>query len=327
MSASKPTVHVLATGGTIANPLEIDGYLDGQQLIDEVPEVGEVADLSVADVASTGSSGMSPKIWWDLHEVITNLSESNPELDGIVVTHGSNTMEETAYFLHLTLNVDIPVVLTAAQRNHRLIGNDGDRNLLDAVKIAGHPDAKGRGVLVAVNDEIHGARDVTKTVSGRPDAWSSGNLGVVGLIDKRDNIKFYRTVERQHTSDTAFDVSDQSPSSFPDIEIVYSSAGADGKMLRAAADVGADGIVLASLPTGTPAQPVGKSSQADAAQRVHEAGTPVVLSHRGFEGWPYPTHGFIWGDTLTPQKARILLALGLMHTDDFDELQQFFKKY
>lgn len=327
MSRSKPKVHLLATGGTIANPRDIEGYLSGRQLIEEVPEVEEVADVSVTDVARTGSSGMSPEIWWDLHREITSLAERGSSPDGVVITHGSNTMEETAYFLHLTLGVDIPVVLTAAQRNHRLVGNDGDRNLVDAVKVAAHPEARGRGVLVVVNDEIHGARDVTKEVSSRPDAWSSGNLGVLGLVDKRDNLEFYRTSERRHAPDTEFDIDETSPGDFPQVEVVYSSAGNTGAMIRAAADAGADGIVLAALPTGSPAEPEGHPTQTEAAREARERGIPVVLSHRGFEGWPYPREGFLCGDTLTPQKARILLALGVLQTDDRDELQRLFETY
>lgn len=320
-------MHLLATGGTIANPRDIEGYLSGRELVEEIPEVEEVADVSVTDVASTGSSGMSPEIWWDLHREITSLSERGSPPDGVVITHGSNTMEETAYFLHLTLSVDIPVVLTAAQRNHRLVGNDGDRNLVDAVKVAAHPETRGRGVLVVVNDEIHSARDVTKVVSSRPDAWSSGNLGVLGLVDKRDNLEFYRTSGRRHAPDTEFDISETSPGDFPQVEVVYSAAGNTGTMIRAAADAAADGIVLAALPTGSPAEPEGHPTQTEAAREARERGIPVVLSHRGFEGWSYPREGFLFGDTLTPQKARILLALGILQTDDHDELQRLFETY
>ena len=325
--AEKPHVLVLATGGTIANPWDIEGYLPGEKLIDEVPEVEEAADVEVKDVTATGSSGMTPEIWWDLHEAIEAAAARTDPPDGVVVTHGSNTVEETAYFLHLTLNADLPVTLTAAQRNHRLVGNDGDRNLVDAAKIAGHPEARGRGAMVVLNDEIHSARDVTKVVSGRPDAWSSGNLGVLGLIDKRDNVGFLRETERRHAPDTEFDVGDADSGDLPQVEIVYSAAGMDGTMVEAAVEKGADGIVLAALPTGSPADPKGRDGQATAARRAHEEGTPVVLSHRGHEGWPYRRDGYLWGNTLTPQKARILLALGLMRTDDYDELQRMFEEY
>lgn len=330
--ADKPHVLVLATGGTIANPLDIDGYLSGEELIDEIPELDDAAELEIEDVASTGSSGMTPEIWWDLHAAITDAAEREDPPDGVVVTHGSNTVEETAYFLHLTLDAELPVTLTAAQRNHRLIGNDGDRNLLDAVKVAGSEEARGRGAMVVLNDEIHSARDVTKAVTGRPDAWGSANLGALGLIDKRDNMEFLRRSEKRGMPDPLLDVSDVSADAFPQVEIVYSAVGNDGTMVRAAADNGADGIVVAALPTGSPAGPKGYDrTQQDAVQAVSEEGVPVALSTRAHEGWPYPTrreqYGVIWANTLSPQKARILLALGLMRTDDDEQLQEFFEEF
>ena len=333
MSEEKPSIRVLATGGTIANPLDIDGYLTGRELVDDVPEVEDVADVSVTDVAATGSSGMTPEIWLDLHEEIREAESSSSPPDGFVVTHGSNTVEETAYFLHLTADTDRPITLTAAQRNHGIVGNDGDRNLVDAVKIAGDPEARGRGAMVVLNDEIHSARDVTKTVSGRPDAWSSGNLGVLGLVDKRDNVEFLRETTKPHAPDTAFDVSGASPGEFPRVEIVYAAAGDDGTMARAAVENGADGLVLAALPTGSPADPDGYDGQATALADAMDEGVPVVVSHRGHEGWPYPREGgFIWGNTLSPQKARILLMLGLMERDgeddpDHERLREFFRTY
>lgn len=329
MTADRPRVHLLATGGTIANPLSIDGYLTGQELVDDVPEVSEVADVEVTDVSSTGSSGMTPEIWWALHDEIEAAASDSPP-DGFVITHGSNTVEETAFFLHLTLGTDLPVVLTAAQRNHGLVGNDGDRNLVDAVKVASMPEARGRGAMVVLNDEIHSARDVRKVVSGRPDAWSSGNLGVLGLIDKRDNKAFLRETTGRHAPDRVFDIRDASPDDLPRVEIVYAAAGDDGTLARAAVDRGAEGLVLAAFPTGSAAAPDGYPGQSSVLHELLDEGVPVVHSHRGFEGWPYPGDDYtgddyIWGNTFSPQKARILLALGLMETDDFRELGELFE--
>jgi L-asparaginase len=332
MPSSKPKVRILATGGTIANPPDTNGYLSGRELVNRVPEVEKVANVTVTDIASTGSSGMTTSIWWALHEEISDAAASTSPPDGVVITHGSNTVEETAYFLHLTLKTAMPVVLTAAQRNHDTLGNDGDRNLLDAVKIASHSEARGRGVLVVLNDEIHSARDVTKDVSGRPDAWSSSNFGVLGLVDKRNNIEFLRETMKRHAPDTAFDVTDASPEAFPRVEIIYAAAGDDGTMARAAVDNGAEGLVLAGFPTGSPADPAGYDGQATVLREMMDEGVPVVLSHRGHEGWPYPREGFIWGHTLSPQKARILLALGLMTVDgreggNHERLREFFTTY
>lgn len=329
--ADKPHVLLLATGGTIANPLDIEGYLDGETLLEEVPEVEEVADVEVKDVSSTGSSGMSPEIWWDLHEEIVAATERDDPPAGVVITHGSNTVEETAYFLHLTLSTELPVTLTAAQRNHRLVGNDGDRNLVDAVKVAASEEARGRGAMVVLNDEIHGARDVTKAVTGRPDAWGSGNLGVLGLIDKRDNMEFFRESQKRGAPDAVVDVGEFEYSEFPDVRIVYSAVGQDGSMVEAAIEDGADGIVLASLPTGSPSNPsTFERTQADVVEE-NAGAVPIALSSRAYEGWPYPTrrekYGVIWANTLSPQKARILLALGLLQTDDNEELQTLFEQY
>ena len=317
-----PEVLVLATGGTIANPLDIEGYLSGRELLDEIPEVESVADIDVIDVTQTGSSGITFENWWDLHDTIQDAVTEDPP-DGVVVTHGSNTVEETAYFLHLTTNTSIPIVLTAAQRNHRLVGNDGDRNLVDAVKVAGNPEARGRGAMVVLNEEIHSAREVTKTVSGRPDAWSSGNFGVLGALDKDGEMAFFRNTEQRHVPDTEFDIDDIEPNTLPRVEIVYSAVGMDGGMIDAAVENDADGIVLCALPTGTAAN----TGQAEAAKTAHAEGTPVVVTHRGFDGWPYKTGDYIWGNTLTPQKARILLSLALTVTHDYERIARMFREY
>lgn len=329
MDTDEPQVHVLATGGTIANPPDADGYISGEQLIENVPEAGEVASLTVEDIAAVGSSSITVDLWYRLHDRIEELVASELPPDGIVITHGSNTMEETAYFLNLTLNTTIPVVLTASQRYHGTIGNDGDRNFVDAVQVAGHPDSRGRGVLVAVNDQIHFARDVTKIASSRPDAWTSGDFGPVGLIDKYRILNFYYTPEKQHTMETDFD-GDDGPESFPDVAVIYSAVDLDGTIAECAVDSGADGLVLAALPTGRPARPEGKDGQQQSLEEIAEE-IPVAISSRGLEGWPSRSvmedDGFIWSDTLTPQKSRILLALALRRTSDPDEIQSYFSKY
>jgi len=331
MTTERPTVQVLATGGTIANPPDVEGYLPGRTLVERVPELESVADVSAVDVAAVGSSGVTPRVWYDLHARITAAASGPSPPDGFVVTHGSNTAEETAYVLTLTLGTDRPVVVTAAQRNHDTVGNDGDRNLLDAVRVAAHPEARGHGAMVVVNDAIHLAREVTKTVSGRPDAWTSGEFGAVGLLDKRGLVRFYRRSLRRGAPDAVVDLAGRDPADLPDVAVVYAVAGADGSMVDAAVERGADGLVLAALPTGTPAEPTGGATQTEALVRAVDAGVPVVVSHRGLEGWPkrdlIEDDRFVWGDTLRPQKARILLALGLLETDEPAALQRLFLEY
>lgn len=327
MGQRLPEVRVLATGGTIANPPDVDGYIDGDELVRGIPALSDAADLTVEDVSSIGSSEMTPEVWYDLHERIEAIAAED-DVDGVVIPHGSNTMEETAYFLNLTLETDVPVVLTAALRNRDTIGNDGDRNLLDAIRVAGHPDAAGRGVLVVVNDHVHHSRDVTKTVSGRPDSWSSGDFGALGLVDKRGEVRFYRRVDRCHAPDTDLSLESVEPDDFFDVPIVYSVVGSDGSSIRRELEADPAGLVLAALPTGSPVNPRDRSTQAEALDEAADRDIPVVVSQRGHEGWVdsglIDRDDRIWADTLSPQKARILLTLGLGSGADTDSLQELF---
>lgn len=328
MADSKADVRVLATGGTIANPPDVEGYLSGTELIDRIPELDAAASVTAEDVASIASTCITPAIWWRLHDRIHELV-ANDSPDGIVITHGSNTIEETAYFLQLTLKTTVPVVLTAAQRNHGTIGNDGDRNLYDAVRVAASEDARGRGVLLVANDTIHGARDVVKAISSRPDAWRSPNTGALGYTDKRDRVQFYTTPDRPHTTETPFDFRDREDRAFPRIEVIHSLAGSDGHVVDLLIENGdCEGLVVAALPTGAPSRPVEGPTQSEALTRAVDSGIPVVLSHRGSAGWTYEYEPFVRGDTLRPSKARILLALGLLEgIDDRDGLGDLFGTY
>jgi L-asparaginase len=280
----------------------------------------------VQDVhARQGQLNYDP-VWFDIRDHIREKTEGEATPDGIVVTHGSNTVEETGYFLDLTLRTEIPVVLTAAQRWHGMTGDEGPWNLLSAVRVAGHPATTDRGVVLVVNDRRHAVRDVTKVASGKPDAWSSGDHGAIGAVDKRGHVQYCRQTERQ-TTDTPFELDETARERFPRIAVGYSVAGADGDLIAAAIDRGVDGIVVAGFPTGDPA-----AVQQSALERATEEGIPVVMSHRGLYGWSTREHLnendlFIWADDLSPQKARILLAVSLLVTDDPNEIQQFFRKY
>lgn len=318
-----PTIVILATGGTVANPPDVDGYVPGREVVDAIPELDREADIEVRDVMGKASSAIGIADWIAIGDAVETALDEDP--DGIVITHGSNSMEETAYVLNLVLDTHIPVALTAAQRNFRTTGNDGNRNLLDAVRTVADPRAVGKGVLVVVNDQIHGARDVTKTVSGRPDAWSSGDFGPLGLVDKDGVVGFYRSTARDHTRDTPFSLPDDEDG-VPTVEIAYSAVGIGGRAIVDAVDRGVDGLVLAAYPTGSPDRSGGDDQGAALERAVGEL--PVVVSHRGLEGWPSRRslpEDCLWGDTLTPQKARILLGLGLRETDDTDTLQRYFE--
>lgn len=321
-----PDVLIVGSGGTIANP-ETEGYLSPEELVEARPELEEVANISVTGVSQLGSSQLNSDVLFGIHDAIMEASESSSPPDGVVVTVGSNTVEEVLYFLNLSLNTELPVVGTAAQRGVDALGTDSDKNLYDAVRVAGHPDAAGRGALLMVNDEIFHARDVTKIVSSRPDGWSSPNTGPVGLTD--GGIEFYQEVERASYPNTEFDLSSKSADDYPlgDIDITYSALGMEGRMVDAAVKAGTKGFVDAALMTGTSARPDGKRGLQSALRDAAQEGIPVVTSHRGTQGVITGDEDFIGGGSLTPQKARILLAFGMMEDKDDEELREMFETY
>ncbi|WP_436930680.1 asparaginase [Halosimplex halobium] len=339
MSASdKPHVHIVATGGTIANVTgdydSPDGFLTADDLIDEMPKLETVADVTSTGISRLGSSSLTPEVWYETYEEIMSKAESEDPPDGFVVTHGSNTSEETAYFLNLALETDIPVVVTAAQRGINKTGSEGFKNLFDAVRTAASPDAAGRGTLLVTNDEVHHARDVSKLASNRPDAWESSNFGKVGLASPGQPVTFYRSVDRKTGTDTVFDIDETPLEEFPltDIHVVYAALAEDNTIVDAIADDAA-GIVVAGFLTGGGASPDGLPSQSEALERAAENEVPVVMCTRGSYGKIEPdmdrfdSEYAIGGDTLRPQKARVLLALGLTQTSDPETLTEFFETY
>lgn len=199
-------------------------------------------------VDSTGPRRITYETWLMLHEEIQRAADHEEPPDGVVITHGSNTVEETAYFLHLISDTEMPVALTAAQRNHGLVGNDGDRNLVNAIWVAANPDSQNRGALVVLNDRY--TRRWRHKDGERPDAWHSANLGVLGLIDKRDNTGYLCEITQRHAPDTGFDASDLDPGRDAAGPNSVRPAEINGAMVGATVDNGADGIVLAGNPTG-----------------------------------------------------------------------------
>lgn len=316
----KPQIRIIATGGTIAN--SPDGRMAVETVLEQVPRVEEFADITVRDYIRVGSSEITVQNWIDLAHVITGELEEHPQTDGIVVTHGSNTAEETAWFLNLVLDTSVPVVVVGAQRQRTTLSEDGSRNLFDAVRTASHPDAAGKGVLLVVNELIHSARDVTKTISYRPETWSSGDLGALGVADL-DRVRFYRAPTSRHTTSSEFRVDGVSKADeLPRVDIVYTWADAGPELIEAAVAAGARGIVVAGFPTGSPTPAM------EPALREAEAnGVAVVMSHRGGLGRIQTGRPFTSADNLTPQKARILLMLALMTSDAPDWLQHCFDTY
>ena len=318
-----PLVKVVATGGTIANTPS--GRLNAAEVADAIPALKRVARLEVEEVVRVGSSSITLENWLRLARRINEILAQEAEVKGVVVTHGSNTVEETGYFLSLTIKSDKPVVLTAAQRQFTTLSSDSPKNFLQAVRVAASDDARGKGALIVTNDVINAARDATKNITYRLETYNSRDLGVLGYVDE-DRVTFYRAPLKQHTTATPFDVSRLQK--LPRVDIVTSYVDADGALIDAAvAHAKVEGLVIAGFPTGsaTPAME-------QAMNRAAAKGIPVVMTNRGGTGRITDTRGkearpLIFGDNLTPQKARILLMLALTTTRDPAEIQRIFQTY
>ena len=321
-------VKILATGGTIAGVANSEtattGYKAGalgiDALLKAVPQVKDYANVTGEQICSIDSKDITDEIWLKLAARINELLAG--DVDGIVVTHGTDTLEETAYFLNLTVHGDKPVVLTGAMRPATAISSDGAINLLNAVRIAANPASKGKGVLVALNDEINSAREVTKTNTLTVDTFKGGKLGCVNA----GTPEFYRTSTRRHTINSEFDVAGRK--NLPRVKIIYGHAGDDGLFVDAAIAAGVEGIICAGMGNGSIHANAEKS-----LARATAAGIVVVRSSRCGNGSVIPAEqsyrdeNFLDGDNLSPQKARILLQLALTKTGDLSEIQRMFKQY
>ena len=315
-----PLVKVVATGGTIANTPS--GRLHAGEVAEAIPQLKKVARLEVEEVMRVGSSAITVEQWLTLAKRINEILAREPEVKGIVVTHGSNTVEETAYFLSLTVQSDKPIVLTAAQRQFTTLSSDSPKNFLQAVRVAAADEARGKGALVVTNDVINAARDVSKNISYRLETYSSRDIGALGFVDE-DRVTFYRAPTRHPAP---FDVTRLQK--LPRVDVIYTYAGADGALMEAAvAQARAEGLVIAGFPTGS-----GTPAMDEVTKRFAARGIPVVMTNRGGMGRvidtrPVERRPLIWGDNLTPQKARVLLMLALTRTRDPAELQRIFATY
>ena len=330
-----PRIAVLATGGTIAgaapDATNTSGYQAGVvgvgQLLAAVPSLASVANVQAEQVASVDSKDMALALWITLAQRVNTLLASD-EIDGVVITHGTDTLEETAYLLHLTVKSDKPVVLTAAMRPSSALSADGPLNLLNAVTVAGNAQAKGQGVLVAFNNRIHSARDVVKTSTYAVDAFHSPEIGALGWVQD-GRVEFQRSVVRPHTRATPFAI-ESVASAWPVVEIVASYAGVSRVAVDALVAAGVKGIVVAGTGNGSIHATV-QAALADAAAN----GVAIVRSSRVGSGHVMrngaasdDTLGFVSAGALNPYKARVLLMLALAagHTTPV-ALQQAFDTY
>jgi len=313
-----PLIKVIATGGTIANTSH--GLIAFDDVLKDIPKAKELADFEVAEATRVRSGQMRIAQWFDVARAASAAAE-DPRVDGIIVTHGTFTTEETAYFLHLCVHTEKPLVVVASQRKHDEIGNDGDRNLLDAIRLVLCPDAKGKGVLVTLHEEIHSAREVVKT-NQRPGGFHSLGRGVLGHIED-DQVSFYATPTRRHTFRSQFDI--RNIAELPRVDVIAAYVGGDDAAAQACVAAGAKGLVISGYAyNGRPS-----ADQLEGIQKIAASGIPVVLSNRGAQGripvdWNDP---FIQGDSLVPHKARILLMLALTQTRDPKDLQRIFCEY
>jgi L-asparaginase/glutamin-(asparagin-)ase len=331
--AKLANVSILATGGTIAGTGATStttvGYTAAtvgvQRLIAAVPELAKVANVSGEQVFQIASENMTNDHWLTLAKRV-NVLLAQPNVDGIVITHGTDTMEETAYFLNLVVKSRKPVVLVGAMRPSTAISADGPANLYNAVALAASPEAHGRGVMVALNDQIHSARGVSKTNTSTPDAFKTTELGMLGYI-QGSKPYFYNASTRKHTTESEFDISNLT--ALPQVEIFYGYANVGPVALDALVAAGAKGVIHAGVGNGSVASKVMPSLKAARAK-----GVLVVRSSRVGHGI-LARNGeanddeldFVAADTLSPQKARILLMLALTKTANTKDIQKMFWTY
>jgi L-asparaginase len=332
---SLPLVAVLATGGTIAgrgaSTMSLTEYkagtLLGSELVDAVPELAQYARVRAEQICNVASPDIDIGIWCALAARINAIFSQEADVAGVVVTHGTSTLEETAYFLNLTVKHDRPVVLVGAQRPASALSADGPLNLVNAVRVAAAPESRGRGVLVVLNEEINAARDVAKSNTYRVETFRCGELGFLGYVDA-DGVQYYRSTGKRHTARSEFDVA--AAASLPRVDILYSYADSSNALLvQALTQAGVQGIVFACTGAGT----LSASEKAAVAAAVRAASPPVfVRASRTGNGRvigrrEYDELGMVPADNLSPQKARILLMLALAKTDDPREIARMFAEY
>lgn len=333
---AKPIVYVLSTGGTIAgagsSSTDLSNYkpgaILGEQLVKAVPQIAQIADVRVEQIVNVNSSDITIENWLTLAKRIQSIIKETPAVAGFVVTSGTNTLEETAFFLNLTVRSDKPVVVVGSMRPSTAISADGPLNLLNAVRTAIASDAKGKGALIVMNDEINGARDATKTNTLRVETFKSPELGLLGYVDE-DKVSFYRASTKRHTANSEFDITNLT--TLPKVTILYSYIDPDASMIEAAIKSGAKGIVFAG--TGNGALSIMEETVLKEVAAMPAAARPaLVRSSRVGNGRviataEYDALNVIPSDTLNAQKARILLMLALTRTSDPKELRRIFSDY
>ena len=327
-------IAVIGCGGTISSvsddPLDVVDYpehgrkLDVTEVLDHVPAVSRIAECAPLPFRAVGSASIGPTDWLRLAARIEEACGGSENFDGVVVLHGTATLEETAWFLHLVLKTAKPVVLVGAQRPLSAVSADGPMNLVAAVRAAAEPGCAGLGVVVLLNDELHSAREVTKTSTLRLQTFQSPDFGMLGQVDA-DRVALYRRPMRPHTTGTAFHLAKLG--ALPRVDIVPAYAGADAVAVEAFRAAGARGLVSAGLAPGLTPPKQRAAIEAAAAEGVVVVQSTRCLGGRGVRRRALREAGVVAADNLNPQKARILLMLVLTQSDTPDAVQAAFDRY
>lgn len=323
-TAALPRVRLVATGGTISN--RTGGRLSAEELVDALPGVDRYVRPEYEQFSNMASGSLTLKQWIALANRLNELFGGEGDLAGIVVTSGTDTLEELAYFLDLTVHTDKPVVVVGSMRNPSTLGYEGAANLLAAYRVAGDPASRGKGVLVVLNDEINAAREVTKTDAHRLDTFESRDYGLLGVVDS-DRVIYFRDVVKRHTSRSEFDVSEVE--ALPRVDVILTYQDAPGDVIKAVVDRGARGIVIAAAGAGATS-----GTQEEGIRYAVDNGVFVVTTTRTGGGRiAFRTRDSsgprlqIQGEDLAPVKARILLMLALTKTQDGTAIQKMFTEY
>ena len=317
-------VVIVTTGGTIAMTKTHEGvvpFSSGNSLITQIPGLENIAKIEHVEFSNVPSPYMTPKMMWELSRLVQKIVD-DPDVDGVVITHGTDTLEETSYFLDLTVKTEKPIVFTAAMRNINELGTDGPRNVLSSVRVAASDSARGMGVMVCLNDELHAAREVTKTYTSNVATFDSPGYGPIGIVDEDAVVFFRKPLLRMHIETDEIEER---------VALVKTFTGDDGRFLIEAVKMGYKGIVLEGFGRGNVPPKV-----ADAVSEVVKD-VPVVLTSRCFKGRVLDVYaykgggadlvkrGVILGQEVSSQKARIKLMIVLGKTRSREEIRKYFE--
>ena len=327
-----PRVRLVATGGTISN--KTGGRLTAAELVQSMPGIERYARPEFEQFSNLASSELTLEQWLGLSKRLNEIFRTEPDIAGLVVTSGTDTLEELAYFLDLTVRSDKPVVVVGSMRNPSTLGYEGAANLLEGFRVAAAPEARGKGALVVLNDEINAAREVTKTDALRLNTFQTRGYGILGVVDA-DRVAFYRAPLKRQAARSEFDVT--ALTALPRVDVLLVYQGADGDLIKAAADAGAKGIVIAGAGAGATSgtQPAGidyATKKGVFVVTTTRAGAGRIAGGRGGRGrgGAPPSDDVrrrIAGEDLAPVKARVLLMLALTRTSDPAEIQRMFTEY